>query len=162
VIAKKKAEGHPLGGFAAHQSCCSTRSPTFREGHCKVTLPSADGIWICLSGTAYQREHLFQDKLADLLYALRNPQGEILSSPLELKGGGVDVSHVQKQLQSGANIITDMLTGVKNVKFLPVLVLKTMSETERRTLHKHKISFRGRAYGIMTLKSGGSVGDLPW
>lgn len=162
MTAKKKAENHRLPGFAAHQSCCAIQGSTFKEGNCKVILPRADGTWICLSGTAYQREHSFQDKLADLLYALRQPQGETLSSPLELKGGGVDVSHVQKQLQSGANIIADMLTGIKDVTFIPVLVLQKISESERRTLHKHKISFRGRAYGITTLKSGGSVASLPW
>lgn len=158
----KKAEDHPLGGFADHASCCAIKASNFKEGNCKVLLPHGTGVWICLSGTAYQRKHSFSDKLADLLFAWEKSSSVKVTSPLELKGGDVDVSRVQKQLQGGADLIDKMLSEIKGVKFAPVLVFQTISAIERRTIRSHPVTFRGRKYEITALKSGGSVASLPW
>jgi hypothetical protein len=162
VTKKKASDDHPLGGFADHGQCCLVRVGTFKEGRCKVMLPQADPTWICLSGSAYQRAHSFSEKLADLLFAWEKMPGLKLSAPVELKGGGVDVSHVQQQLQNGANLIADMLDGIKGVRFLPVLVHHAITEPERRTLRRHPVLFRGRRYEITSLKSGGAVASLDW
>jgi hypothetical protein len=162
VTKKKASDDHPLGGFAAHDHCCLVRTGTFKDGHCKIALPQADGTWICLSGTSYQRRHSFTDKLADLLFAWEKAPGLRVSAPVELKGGGVDVSHVQQQLQNGANLIADMMGDIKQVRFLPVLVHQTITEPERRTLRSHPVVFRGRKYEITSLKSGGTVASLQW
>jgi hypothetical protein len=162
LVTKKTAEIQPMGGFTEHDLCCSVRGGSFKEGNCKVLLPQDSNAWICLSGTRFQREHSYAEKLADLLFAWEKEPTLNVSAPLELKGGGVDVSHVQQQLQNGANIIAQMLTGISNIKFIPVLVFQTISDPERRTLRKHPITFRGRRYEITSLKSGGSVASLRW
>lgn len=161
-MSRKKTDGHPLGNFPEHGQCCAIKVGTFKDGNCKVLLPQASDTWICLSGTAYQTEHSFKDKLADLLFAWEKAPDLRISSPVELKGGHVDISDVQKQLQNGADIIAKMLTGIRNVKFAPILVFQTIKTNERRTIRNHRITFRGQKYEITTLKSGGWIASLPW
>jgi hypothetical protein len=146
-----------LAGFAAHKKCCSVSS--YAESKCKVALPANDGTWLCLSGTTYQQKHGFQDKLCDLLFAWEQSREDLVSSPLELKGGHVDVSHVQQQ--NGADIIDGLLKGAE-AAFLPVLVIRSMPTVEQRMLPKYRINFRGKQFKIFLLNSGGTVTGLKW
>ena len=156
----KTISGQPLGGFHNHDSCCSVR--TFKEGGCRVHLPGSAksaGIWICLSGTAYQNEHAYHDKLCDLLFAWEKGSGATLSAPLELKGGHVDVSHVRKQLQNGADIIDGLLKGI-DVSLTPILVHQKITTAESRMLEREKVSFRGRKLPISRVRSEAKVDQL--
>jgi hypothetical protein len=62
--------GSPLGGHAA---CCQLPGNRCRDGNCEVRFPARQG-WILLSGTRYQQEHEFTEKLADVM-AAGNPIG---------------------------------------------------------------------------------------
>jgi hypothetical protein len=161
-VAKKTSGQQPLGGFHDHDACCSVH--TFKEGGCKVLLPGSTksaGTWICLSGTAYQDQHSFHKKLCDLLFAWEKASGKRVSAPLELKGGHVDVSHVQKQLQNGANLIDDLLKGL-DVALTPVLVHQKITTAESRMLEREKVSFRGRKLPISRVRSEARVDQLRW
>jgi hypothetical protein len=157
---------HPLGGFAKHKACCSVDSVTsFKEGGCRVTLPGSSksaGTCICLSGTAYQDEHKFHDKLCDLMFAWEQASGTKVSAPIELKGGHVDVSHVRLQLQNGADIIDALLKDIKVVSFIPVLVHETISPTEKRKLLEQRVSFRGKKILITRVQATSRIDALPW
>ena len=140
---------HPLGGFAAHAQCCAAK--TFKEGGCRITLPGEIPAVICLSGTSYQAGHDFKDKLCDFLLAWERAPAVRRTSVIELKGGHFNISDVRTQLQNGADITADLLTGI-DVSFLPVLVHQRMPPVEQRELPKNKITFRGKRYGIFLVK----------
>jgi hypothetical protein len=158
----------PLGGFHDHETCCAIGPVgTFTEKGCKIYLPStakSAGTWICLEEKPYRDRHSFHDdKLCDLMFAWQQATGaQVLTAPLELKGGGVDVSHVRDQLQAGAKIIEDLLTGIKNASILPVLVHQPFKTAERRTLDRQRVTFRGKQYRIFPLKSGNHIDTLLW
>jgi hypothetical protein len=168
-VAKKTPDRqHPLGRFHDHEPCCSIGAVgTFSEKGGKLYLPStatSAGTWICLAEKPYREKHSYHDdKLCDLMFAWQKATGtEILSAPLELKGGGVDVSHVRDQLQAGANIIDDLLIGIRDVSILPVLVHQPFKTAERRMLDQQKVAFRGKQYRIFPLKSGNRIDTLAW
>jgi hypothetical protein len=151
--------GGKLGGFTAHRPCCSIRK--FQEGDCKVILPNRAGLWICLSGTRYQGNHAHTAKLCDLLFIWDRSGKETVSSVLELKGGGVDVTGVVQQLQNGANIVASLVQEA-DLEFLPVLVHRAISSVQSRELAKRKIKFRGEQIPIALLRCGGKVSELRW
>jgi hypothetical protein len=124
-------------------------------------MPSQPDAWICLSGTSYQDQHNFADKLGDFLFAWERAAAERLSSVIELKSGSWNVSHVHQQLQNGATIIDDLLRGIE-VNFLPALVYKGMPTVEQRQLPRYQVSFRGKKHRIALLRCGSKVADLRW
>jgi hypothetical protein len=148
-----------LGRFPLHRECCSIRK--FHEGGCSVVFPHRDGVWVCLSGTSYQRSHSYTARLSDLLFAWHRLADGLVSSALELKGGGIDVSGVVQQLQHGADIIDTLLTGVPCV-FLPVLVHRAIATIQVRELRKHRIQFRGQRFSIALMNCRGRISDLTW
>lgn len=153
------AKEHKLKGFADHRSCCAVSK--YREGDCKVIFPNRAGQWICLSGTAYQNNHNYPQKLCDLMFLWNSSSSQFLSSVLELKGGGVDISGAVQQLQNGARIVDELAAGL-DMRFLPVLVHRRLAPVQVEALKKGKIRFRGRSVPISLLRCGGKVSDLIW
>jgi hypothetical protein len=152
-------KGPSLDGLRQHQRCCAVRA--FNESGCKVIFPVSAGAWICLSGTRYQANHKYVDKLCDLLLGWDRAAGGLVCAALELKGGGIDVTGVVKQLQNGADIIDSLFAGERPA-FLPVIVHRTMSAVQLRELRKRKINFRGRRRSITLMNCGGRILDLTW
>jgi hypothetical protein len=150
---------HKLKGFASHRSCCAITS--FQEGGCKIALPNRAGQWICLSGTKYQDNHKYVEKLCDLMFLWDRSGRRLLSAALELKGGGVDVTGVVDQLQHGADIVADLTIGLK-LEFLPVLIHRRLSSVQVDALKKKRVRFRGDPFPIALLRCGGRVLDLSW
>ena len=116
---------------------------------------------MCLSGTNYQRSHNYTSRLSDLLFAWNRTTEGLMSSALELKGGGIDVSRVVEQLQHGADILDALLTGIP-CNFLPVLVHRAIATIQIQELRRHRIRFRGQRFSIALMSCRGRISDLTW
>lgn len=142
-----------------HRECCSIRS--FHEGGCSVVFPNRQGPWHCVSGSRYQRNHGYSDKLCDLMLAWNRPDHGLVASSLELKGGGIDVDNVVTQLQHGADILDDFLEG-QQCDFMPVLIHRSLRTVEVRELEGKVINFRRHALPIILRRGRATITDLPW
>jgi hypothetical protein len=120
---------------------------------------------ICLSGTTYQDEHQWKDKLSDFLLAWKYEVGSLNAAAIELKGGDKSLSDVHSQLQNGAIIIQDLLDGIR-VSFLPLLVHNGIRPVQNRQLLYHReqyrVMFRHQSYSIALQRCGHRLGDKDW
>jgi hypothetical protein len=147
-----------LGNFPQHKKCCATRQA--RENGCSVIFPSPSSIWAAISGTKYQEQHNYTDKLCDLLFAW-NEMDNLAASVLELKSGMFDVDSVVEQLQNGAYILDDLLKGLP-CNFLPVLIHGPVRTMYIRRFEKKRIKFRNNQVRIELRRCGSKLVNLPW
>jgi hypothetical protein len=79
---------------------------------------------------------------------------------LELKNGGFDVLKVVKQLQGGANVISEVVETAP-VRFYPVLVhSEGINAIARKALNRCRVNFRGRAYRIFAVRCGSTLSHV--
>ncbi|WP_156212662.1 hypothetical protein [Lentzea aerocolonigenes] len=102
--------------------------------------------------------HAYDEKLCDLIFFWQIDVARRLALAVELKGGGASIDHVRQQLQSGADLISE-LAGPE-VQFAPVLVHKRMQTMQMRALEKAKVRYRGKTYGIILMRCGGDLSKL--
>jgi hypothetical protein len=157
VTGKGRVRG--LRDFNEHIGCCSVLE--FEEDGCKVYLPTRRRGWICLSGDKYSESHGHKAKLADLLFAWKVDNNELLSCVLELKSGTISVSGVVGQLQQAALIVDQLLSGT-TIHFLPVLVHGAIPTVTLRKLKNQTINFRGAKMRIHRINCGSAVEGLKW
>ena len=148
-----------LGNFPSHKECCAVQG--FREGGCSVVFPNRAGKWLCISGTNYQKSHGYTDRLCDLVFAWNRNDSSLAAAALELKGGGLGVNEVVKQIQHGADLIDDLL-GSLPCTFLPVLIHRPLRTIQHRELQRKRVRFRGERFAIALVKDRGRILDLPW
>lgn len=156
--ASNVARKDKLGGFPQHRQCCATRH--VRESGCSVVLPAPPAAWAAISGTKYQMQHDYNDKLCDLLFAW-NRAADLAASVLEMKSGKFDVDDVVKQLQNGADIIDDLLKGLA-CNFLPILIHGPIRTIDVRKFDKQRVKFRNNRVRIELRRCGSKLVDLPW
>lgn len=142
-----------------HQACCSVTRAA--EMGCTVVLPSDSRQWLCLSGTNYQANHGYSDKLCDFILFWERQPGLLWLATIELKGRSFNARNVGKQLQNGADVAETLLGG-KAAKFAPVLVHRAIKTIELRELRKVRIGFRGTRQLIQSKNSGLHVSAIDW
>ena len=85
--------------------------------------------------------------------------GEEWVAPIELKGGGVNVSEVKAQLQAGANFADEHVPHGERIQFLPIVASGKLHKDDRRKLrlNANRISFRGRPEFIQWMRCGDNL-----
>jgi hypothetical protein len=126
------------------------------EGGCKAVLPAGGEI---VSGSAFQRNHHWDDPLADCMVFWSSDSVDHVAA-IELKSGGVDVSHVLKQLRGGARVIEGMLSADAKPVFYPILLHRGLRGVAFKTLQQGRVAFRGRSYRTIPARCGANVGDV--
>ena len=91
-------------------------------------------------------DHRIEGKRCDYLLLLCKADDDALMAvPIELKGGGVDVSDVREQLQGGADFINSLALQGTRALCRPVLIhQRSLHPKEHKELNRHKIQFQGR------------------
>lgn len=143
-----------------HQECCKVTRAT--EKGCKIVLPGRDGLWLCLSGTAYQKHHDHDGKLCDLILFWHDTSGRRLISVVELKSGTFRPSEVSQQLQAGAEIAMSMVKNHPGVHFAPVLLHGGLTSMQSRELKRHRIRFATKSLLIQSKRCGFRIRDSDW
>jgi hypothetical protein len=146
------------GNFPQHKKCCATRQA--KESGCLVVLPTASATWAAINGTKYQAQHDYHDKLCDLLFAW-NRTSDLAASVIELKSGKLNVDNVVKQLQNGADILDDLLKGLR-CNFLPVLIHGPLRTIDVRKFEKQRIRFRSNSSRIELRRCGSRLVEFSW
>ena len=146
----------------SHLRCCGLSKGAFEESNCKLLLPTDRRTWIALSGTSYQTAHCHKDKLCDLLVLWRLPSDALLALVIELKSGALSADDVHGQLSKGAEILNELLDGLK-VSFLPLLVHGPMRATTVRQLDKPALRVRlnsKQSSKILPVRCGSTLDEL--
>jgi hypothetical protein len=145
--------------WRSHADCCVVSA--CEEAGCAIRLPSNLRLRQrgCLNGTIYGKNHNVQGSLCDCMIFWANNQ-QVFAAAIELKSGGADASEVGKQLQSGANVIDDIATGVQIAEFFPILASNSMSTTEVRLFRRVAIKFRGTDYSPIRVKCNASLAQI--
>jgi len=143
-----------------HKTCCAVTKVT--ENRCKISLPGKEGCWLCLSGTAYQKNHRHTGKLCDLILFWRDPVGRNRIAVVELKSGTLRPSEVAQQLQAGADLAMSMVKNLPGIHFAPVLLHGGLTSIQSRELKKHRIQFGNRSPLIQPQRCGFQVGKSDW
>jgi len=71
----------------------------------------------------------------------------------EMKDGKGHASDAD-QIRAGARQVDELLSDFPQVRFVPLLVHRSMNAIERRELDRRKVSFRGKAYSVVTCRCG--------
>lgn len=133
-------------------ACCA--AVRCREGkRCSVLLPD-HGEPLCVSGTQLQSHHaeLAGVPLCDCIVTWAEA-GKAASASIELKSGGVDVSHAVDQLQAGANLL--MAEASVGEIYAAVLATKGRFRTvEINELRKRKVVVNGRRHPVLLARCG--------
>ncbi len=119
-----------------------------REG-CRVYLDGVPSTRITVDADLAFPDHSLEGSRCDLIIFLVDSDGKLLTVPAELKGGNVDASAIQEQLQQGANFATRVaLKGMESI-LIPVLFYgKRIHQKQLRTLNRLKVDFRGQRLTI--------------
>lgn len=115
---------------------------------------------MCVSGTRVQRHHseYATGPLCDCV-VVWDDNGQEASASVELKTGGVDVSHAVRQLQGGADLIA--AGGAGGDIYAAVLASKGKLRTvEMDELRRLRVSFRGRQYRVLLARCGSTLRDV--
>ena len=97
--------------------------------------------------------HKVRGKKCDFILFLYENAEELLTSPVELKGGHVDASEAQEQLQRGADFASRFLPPDVGSLCIPILIHnKSLHSKQRATLNRTKIQFRGQMLTIKTAR----------
>lgn len=139
----------------AHSKCCVTLR--CREGRCRFSVNPPAGS-STIGGTMYQRSHGWTSALCDCMVFWSSEQERVAA--VELKGGGVDLSEVQRQLQGGAEVVERILGERAAVSFYPVLVHCGIKTVELRQLGRLQILFRAKKYSIVPVRSPAVFNDV--
>ncbi len=90
-----------------------------------------------------------------LLFVIEGVPHRLMAVPIELKSGGVDASRVAQQLQTGADFINRFVPVETSLACRPILIHRRgLDRTERKTLNRAKVRFRGRDLTIVTARCG--------
>ena len=100
--------------------------------------------------------HRIEGKRCDyILFALGTAEDVLLTAPMELKSGGVDISEAGEQLQAGASFADRFTSGNVTSRCRPILFHgRRIHRTDRDRLNRIKIRFRGRNLTIKTQSCG--------
>jgi len=75
---------------------------------------------------------------------------------VEMKDGKGHASDAD-QIRAGALQVDALLSDFPQVRFVPLLVHRSMNSIERRALDRRRVSFRGRAYPVVTCRCGSEL-----
>ena len=97
--------------------------------------------------------HKTPGKKCDFILFLFENAGNLLTAPVELKGGNVDASEAQEQLQKGADFANRVMPADVNSICSPILIHEKSLHTKKHTtLNRAKIRFRGHELTIKTAR----------
>ena len=90
-----------------------------------------------------------------LLFVIDDVPRRLMAVPIELKSGGVDASAVARQLQTGADFVDRFVPVETSLTCRPILIHgRGLDRTQRKTLNRAKVRFRGRDLTIVTARCG--------
>jgi len=113
---------------------------------------------VVYSGSLYQVNHRYSSALCDCMAFWCSGEDHVYA--LELKNGSFDVLKVARQLQGGADVISEVVQATPT-KFYPVLVhSEGVNAIARKALARCRVNFRGRAYRIFTARCGSSLSQF--
>ena len=97
--------------------------------------------------------HKIEGKKCDFILFFFENAGRFLTVPVELKGGNVDASEAQEQLQKGADFANRVMPADVNSICSPILIHeKSIHTKQRTTLNRAKVRFRGQQLTIKTAR----------
>ena len=96
-----------------------------------------------------------QGKRCDFIVFLVGNGGELLTAPIELKSGRVDVSDAVKQLQEGAIFSEGFVSKAPGAVCRPILIHgHGLHSNDRKKLNRAKVLFRGVGITVLTVRCG--------
>ena len=100
--------------------------------------------------------HQMQGKRCDFVaFVVEAVEGTLVTVPMELKRGRVDVSEASEQLQAGASFADRFTSKTLTLRCRPVLFHgRRIHSTDRGKLNRAKVRFRGRNLTIKTQSCG--------
>jgi len=135
----------------AHGRCCCCTG--ISDGQCSLKPPPSP--FLILSGSLYQKNHDYSEKLSDAIVMWRDREGEYVVVA-ELKAGNVPRTAVA-QLRNGAEVASEFV-GNCSPKFAAALVTKRAPHSlDRKFIARQRIIFAGSAYSIVTVRCGSPV-----
>jgi hypothetical protein len=142
----------------SHGQCCSAKQMT--EGRCSAIPPAED--YFTVSGTAYQENHNFAEKLCDYIVFWNAPNlGESIAL-VELKGGHVPAKAAE-QLKNGAGIAKGLCENPVRGFAAVLATNKRIHSIERKFIASQRIYYDGVAYPIQVISCGSRITEAqPW
>ena len=131
--------------------CCKSCS---REG-CQVFLEGVPRERVIVDAERAFEARRHKGKRCDFIVFLVGSAGELLTAPIELKSGRVDVSDAVQQLQEGATISDSIATKASGAVCRPILIHgHGLHSNDRKKLNRAKVLFRGVRLTVLTVRCG--------
>ena len=126
---------------------------SYRREGCRVYMEDVPYPRVAVDVDLAFPFHRIEGNRCDQILFLFDDDQELLTIPLELKGGNVDASESHEQLQQGANFADRIALQSLESSCYPILFHgKRIHPKQHKTLNRLKVKFRGKNLTIMTAR----------